>query len=671
MTTPLIGLPEGDGRRYAVVAVDVGLAHLDRPFDYLVPSDMESEVVPGCRVKVRFAGRLCDGFVLELRDHTEHDRVQPLQRVVSAEPVLTPTVAALVRAVADHWCGSFSDVVRLAVPPRHATTERAEPRRRRIPAPEALAERLHTAGPGPFAEAVGGPGFLTALADGHTPRAAWQPVPVATPSWEDGFALAAAATLASGRGVLCVVPDITDLARLEAACTALVGADAVVTLTSDLGPAARYRAFLAAVRGQVPIVLGTRAAAFAPVADLGLVALWDDGDDLLAEPRAPYPHAREVLAMRASREGAAALFASHARTAELAQLVSRDWLRDLVVPRERSRRLAPRTRIASDDERALDRDPAAYAARLPRDVFQVMRAGLAAGPVLVQVPRAGYLAHLVCRTCRTAVRCPECSAPVRAPRAGTVRCVWADHPVTNWRCPECRDDHWRAPVVGATRTAEELGKAFPQVAVRRSSGDRVLTEVDDEPALVVATPGAEPRTAGGYAAAVLLDASLLLQLPHLRAGEEALRRWWNATALVRGGADGGTVIAVGPSESSTLQAFLRLDPVGAAERELADRRTAGLPPAGRMVAIEGPERYVTEVARAAADAAGDAVALQLGPTPAEAPAHSEQEWVRTSLVAAPGLGGPLVERVRDVLATRSAHKAEGTVRVRVDPAIIR
>src|SRR5699024_4966546 len=140
----------------------VPLAHLDRPFDYLVPPELVPEVVPGCRVRVRFAGRLRDGFVLEVRDDTEHDRVQPLQRVISSEPVLTPAVAGLVRAVADHWCGSFADVVRLAVPPRHATTERAEPRVRRVPDAGTLDERLRTAGPGPFTDAAGGAGFLTA-----------------------------------------------------------------------------------------------------------------------------------------------------------------------------------------------------------------------------------------------------------------------------------------------------------------------------------------------------------------------------------------------------------------------------------------------------------------------------------------------------------------------------
>ena len=84
----------------------------------------------------------------------------------------------------------------------------------------------------------------------------------------------------------------------RAAVSEVLGDGQHVTLTADLGPRERYRRWLAIRRGQVRVVLGTRAAAFAPVDDLGLVALWDDGDDLHAEPRAPYPHVREVLALR-------------------------------------------------------------------------------------------------------------------------------------------------------------------------------------------------------------------------------------------------------------------------------------------------------------------------------------------------------------------------------------
>ncbi|MGD7707052.1 primosome assembly protein PriA [Microlunatus sp. Y2014] len=651
-------------RTYAQVAVDVSLAHLDRPFDYVVPADLVDQVRPGVRVRVRFAGRLRDGFVVGTSDTTEHDRVQPLERLVSAEPVLTEEVTGLVRAVADHYLGTFADVVRLAVPTRHGRTEQAQPRSRTPVDPE----RLTTAGP-VFEPYRGGPEFLAALGRGASPRAAWQVLPRhAGPvaDWAAGFAAAAAATHASGRGSLLIVPDQRDLARLTVACAERFGDDGFVVLTAELGPAARYRAFLAALRGQVRVVIGTRAAAFAPVADLGLVALWDDGDDVHAEPRAPYPHVREVLALRAGRIGAAALFAGHGRTAEVAELVRRDWLRDLVADREAVRRAAPLLRIAADSERALDRDPAARAARLPRDVFEVIRTGLAAGPVLVQVPRAGYLAGLVCRTCREPLRCGACQGSAVVDPGHGVRCRQCGRDVPRHPCPECGDDGWRAPVVGAVRTGEELGKAFPQTVVHQSSGDRVLDEVPDTPSLVVATPGAEPYCRTGYAAAVLLDTTLLLQRADLRAAEEALRRWWNATALVVGGAAGGSVIAVGPAESAALQAFLRLDPVTAAERELGQRDETGFPPAGRMVALEGAAAVVEEVA----DQVGLDRVTRWGPVEAAAPKHSEEAWVRLSLVVERSRGNALVRAVRDVMATRTARKDDGTVRIRVDPQVI-
>ena len=85
-------------------------------------------------------------------------------------------------------------------------------------------------------------------------------------------------------------------------------------LTADQGPQARYTAWLKVLRGHAKVVIGTRAAAFAPVHDLGLVAWWDDGDDLLAEPRAPYHHVGVVLGLRAAATGAALLTGGFGRS---------------------------------------------------------------------------------------------------------------------------------------------------------------------------------------------------------------------------------------------------------------------------------------------------------------------------------------------------------------------
>ena len=90
----------------------------------------------------------------------------------------------------------------------------------------------------------------------------------------------------------------------------------------------------------------------------------------------------------------------------------------------------------------------------------------------------------------------------------------------------CGGDRLRAISVGERRTAEELGRAFPGAPVRVSGrdpgGSGVLDSVDPRPSIVVATPGAEPRVEGGYAAALLLDGRLMLDRTDLRAAEEAV-----------------------------------------------------------------------------------------------------------------------------------------------------
>ena len=644
----------------ARVAVDTPLAHLDRPFDYAVPAEQDAAAVPGARVRVRFAGKLRDGFVLDRPGGTEHvGALAPLARVVSSEPVLTPEVARLVRRVADHYAGSFADVVRLAVPPRHAATEQAAA----IAVHPALVEP--PARDGPFAAYPGGPALLEALRAGRSPRAAWQVTPTAGPEgdWAAGLAYAARASLQSGRAAVLVVPDQRDVDRLRAACARIIGAQHVAVLVAEAGPAARYRAFLAALRGQARVVIGNRAAAFAPTPDLGLVAVFDDGDDLLAEPRGPYPHARTVLALRAAETGAAAIFAGYARTADVQRWVRTGWLRELAQERPAVRHAAPRVRVAADSDLAMQRDPAARAARLPHDVFEVLRGALAQGPVLVQVPRAGYLVSLVCQDCREPARCADCSGPVRARPALT--CGWCGRSQAGRRCPLCGSGRLRAPVVGADRTAEELGRAFPHTPVRQSAAGRVLAEVPPEPAIVVATPGAEPRVDGGYPAAVLLDTGLLLLRADLRAEEEAVRRWLNAVALVRGGAAGGTVIAVGEASGRALQALVRVDPAGFAERELADREAAGFPPAVALATAEGGREALAELVELAEL---PAAAELLGPVELPGSGAEGGASFRLTLRAPLGARADLAVALKQAAALRSARKLEGAVRVRVDPA---
>ncbi len=652
----------------ARIAVDVPLPHLDRLFDYLVPQRLSESAVRGSRVRVRFAGRLTGGFITERAAGTEHHgHLSFIERVVSPEPVLTEEIAGLARAVADRYGGTLADVLRLAIPPRHAAAE-SEPRGPAAP------QEARPAGPpittpaagkaGPWDRYLAGSAFLTALADGRSPRAVWSALP--GPAWPDEIARAVAAAAASGRGALVVVPDARDLDLVDAALAALLGLSAHVSLSAQLGPAERYRRWLAVLRGERRIVTGTRSAMFAPVADLGLVVLWDEGDDLHGEPRAPYPHARDVLLLRAHRCRAAALVGGFARTAEAAQLVATGWAKELAADRQTVREFAPMVRTAGEDAE-LARDEAARTARMPSLALHTVRAGLESGPVLFQVPRRGYLAAVACKGCGARVRCAECAGPAALPGPHQpLRCLWCGSRVGQ-ACPACGGTGIRAIVTGERRTAEELSRAFPGVPVRTSSGPDVVATVPGSAAIVIATPGAEPRAAGGYAAAILLDGWSLLARPGLRAGEEALRRWMNAAALVRPGPAGGKVIIMADPGLPAVQALIRWDGRTHARRELAEREELRLPPAVRLAALTGAAEDIGQFLGAVSLPQRADV---LGPVPAEQDGPAGQQAAGTAryLVRAPSADGTaLAVGLRAGLAERSAAKSQGQVRLQLDP----
>jgi primosomal protein N' (replication factor Y) len=136
---------------------------------------------------------------------------------------------------------------------------------------------------------------------------------------------------------------------------------------------------------------------------------------------------------------------------------------------------------------------------------------------------------------------------------------------------------------GSGRTAEDLGRAFPGVRVIVADGDRPILSVGSEPALVIATRGAEPIAAGGYRAILLLDGERMTARESLRVGEDCVRWWCNAIALAAPGAT-TVLVGVGGALASALATWRRADYI---RSELADRRALRFPPAVRVATVSG------------------------------------------------------------------------------------
>lgn len=524
----------------ARVVLDSPLPQLDRLFDYAVPEALAASVAPGVRVRVpvRAARRVMDGWVVELAGESEFEgRLAELDAVVSPVPVLQPEVWALARRVADRAVGVAADVLRLAIPKRQARVEQAW--LQQAPTASTVAD----AAPPRSREIAGYSDRLPgAIAAGR--RLVVQAVPEPG-AWSETLAELAAPVIAAGRTAILAAPDRDDLDRLESVLRGALGAERVVRVDAEQPPAARYRAFLTAGARAGVAIIGTRSVVYAPARDLGLIALWDDGDPAYQEPLAPGVHARDAALVRQELSGCALVLLAHSPSAEAERLVEIGWCERIAFSRRRLPKVIP-TALQTGGDRLAEQ------ARIPPSAWRAAADALAAGPVLVQVARPG-----------------------------------ADAPL------------------GSARTAADLGRAFPRARVVVSHGGAQIAEVTGEPALVVATRGAEPHAPGGYRAVLLLDGERMLARESMRVVEDALRTWSNAIALAAPGAP-VYLVGVGGAVATALGQWRQVDVVAA---ELAQRQEVRLPPAVRTATLIGTPTAVD----AAVAAAGIPVEDVIGP----------------------------------------------------------
>lgn len=587
-------------RRIARVLLDSPLPQLDRLFDYALPAEL-GDVPIGVRVRVplRTAGRVVDGYVVEIDTEDDADRpLSEVESVVSPVPVLPERTYRLARRAADRAAGSASDVLRLVIPKRQVRVEKAW--------------TADTPAPVPADESIASAASLLAIYDhleevlADAGRAAVEAIPMqhrGEPGWTALLASTATRMLAAGRSSILIVPDHRDLDLLLAALGSLVPSEAVVRYDSRQTNPDRYRSFLRSLEDAPCIVVGNRSAVYAPVR-AGLVAVWDDGDPLLGEPLAPYINARDAALLRQEQEDSALLFVGHTRTTDVERLVAHGYLHDV----RAARRVMPRVILSTPQE--MD---APTAQRMPSSAFLSARNAAAEGPVLVQVSRPGFAPSLVCAECRAPARCAHCGGPLGAKHRGAVPvCAWCGRGARAWACPTCSSTKLRLASSGSERTADELGKAFPGVRVIVADSAHPVEHVADKPALVVATRGAEPLAEGGYRAVVLLDGPRMLQAPDLRIGEACLRWWSNAAALA---APGAPIHLVGV-DGTIARALATWSQSGYARGELAERAPLHMPPAARVALVEGSAAAVGRALAALQELAlpSDAV---LGPVPIE------------------------------------------------------
>jgi primosomal protein N' (replication factor Y) (superfamily II helicase) len=542
---------EGKDTATRVVRVRTEVAAVAKTFDYAVPAGWRDEVHIGSRVRAPFHGRTVRGWVVDEDVGTPSGvEVLPLKSWLGWGP--PSTVVQLAAWAAWRWAGPASFFLRSASP---ETIVRGLPVAPTIPAPDPTAPHR----PDLDLEQAG----VTVVRE--PPLA--DPIQLVLSVLEDD------AVRARNGSVLVLVPSAGWAERLTG------------RLERRGWPTAGT---WEQARAGWPVVVGSRASAWAPVPRLAAVVVLDTHDAAYREESAPTYSAVDVLIRRAEREGVPCILASPVPPVALA---ADPVLRTIAPPRPEERAGWPV--LERVDRRGSDPRSGMFSeefVRLARSVLDDAEARQR-GPLVCVYNRTGGARLLACRHCGELACCARCGAAVAQPKGEEIlRCPRCDEtrPVVCASCGRLRMKTLRA---GVSRLREELA-ALLGAEVGEVAGPQATGPTSSVPAtpVLIGTEAVLHRVRRA-AAVAFLDIDLHLLAPRLSATEETLALFVRAARLVAARGTGAPWARLQAQtrvpDHPLLQAVALGDPTPVLADEVAIRRTSALPPFSALALVSG------------------------------------------------------------------------------------
>ena len=511
----------------ARVRVDTGVFHLDQLYDYSVPEKLSELIVPGVRVQIPFGNRETEGIVVERVVNPEKaGTLKAITKVLSPHPVATSTTFDLIDRAAEFYCCNPWDLLRSAIPPRVATVDKEL---QVVDQPSSSAKAKRTSSYESF-------------------------IPFTPPHEQFGEIVA---EFNRSGSVLIVAPDERDVDKLIENLSGRF--DNILKLSSASTREERYRNFLLSMRLEFSVVVGTRSSIFTPVRNLAAIIIYKESSPDHFELRSPGWNSSTIARMRAEREGVVLVLTGFAPSVRVANEI------DARTIKFNNQRRQVNVQSFTPTDGTL----------LPGRIFSEVKKALKNGPVLFVAPRKGYGNALLCAHCRNIALC-KCGGRLSVASKGLApTCVHCGTGFPTWRCNYCDRDKQYLAGRGIDRAAEEISRAFPGFPVVISAGDVIKESVDAKPALVLATPGAQPYVQDGYAAVVVLDAIRFFSHTDVNGQERARELLFETASMVN---VAGQVLLVLDDSHPIVAAIARWNIAPLLKRELTERVELMLPP---------------------------------------------------------------------------------------------
>lgn len=457
---------------------------------------------------------------------------------------------------------------------------------------------------------------------------------------------AAKLTLAAGRAVLVMVPEIALTTQLEAHFISRFG-DQVALLHSGLSKGERFDQWQKIVNNEARIVIGARSAIFAPLVDPGLIIVDEEHDGAYKQEDGLRYQARDLAVLRGTMAKATVILGSGTPSVISYQHAMNGKYTLLTMARRVEKRELPRVEIVNLQEiKTVSGRPPLFSS----DLIVALRDNLAAGDQsLIFLNRRGYASMMLCRDCGQAVRCPSCHVSMTMHRGKKkLICHYCGHGVkSETTCAACQSTNLVPIGFGTERLEDELRKLFPEARIARLDRDTSVKRKDFLDILkrvhnreIDILIGTQMIAKGHHFPHVTLVgvvwADAGLGIPDFRAGERTFQILSQVSGRAgRGDKPGRVIIQSHNPEHYSISTAQLHDYRSLFDREIELRRALQFPPFARLIniRIEGiQEGQVKKCALALAERARhmirqhNSVAV-LGPAPAPlAKLHGRYRW---------------------------------------------
>lgn len=599
----------------ARVIVDTGVFHLDSLYDYTVPENYSHQITLGTKVQVPFGSREVEALVVERRTTSDSTAtLKSITKVLSSCPVATENSLALIRDVATRWAAHPWDVIRSAIPPRVALAEKDFHTNDLVPSTHSVAK--------------GGEAIYLAFEPHMEPA--------------ESVAQLVRSSIATST-VLIVAPDQKDIEELVEAL-GKVGIP-VLRIDSAISRRERYLNFLKTTKQKKFVVIGSRNSIFAPIPESSTIIIYKESSPDFFEIRTPGWNVRDVALMRKDGESSNLIFCGYVPSLEIGVLIDTKQVRY----------------IHRESQLNVKAFPSPDSSLLPERIFSQIRAGLKQGSVLFVLPRKGYANAMLCAHCKNLAQC-ECGARLHLPsQNSSPSCRTCGIVVNDWACSYCGKNRKFVISRGIDRAAEEISRAFPSYPIILSYGDVIKSTIEEKCAIVLSTPGAAPKSIGGYSAIVILEGLSYFAHDDSRAIERANELFFESAAKVKSG--GAVLLAIDESHP-VVSALYRWNPTILLRRELNERKEIHFPPYAHSAVITVPTNEAVALEKGLQKAIKD---LRLpDDTKILGPSKLDSQSSKIVVISHQGKGDELADFLHELMRRRSISKKSG-MSIRIDP----